>query len=61
VHYPLPLHKQLAYARYSNGSLAVSESVASRVISLPLYPDMSEQTQSEIVVVVHGALLNEAS
>jgi dTDP-4-amino-4,6-dideoxygalactose transaminase len=43
VHYPLPVHQQPAYQDlgYSYGSLPESESAASQVLSLPLFPEMS--------------------
>ena len=44
VHYPVPLHRQAAY-KYLNlpeGSLPVTERVASRVLSLPMYPELTE-------------------
>jgi UDP-2-acetamido-2-deoxy-ribo-hexuluronate aminotransferase len=48
VHYPLPLHKQPAYASYATGSLPVSETVAAQVISLPMHADLSERTLDQI-------------
>lgn len=43
IHYPIPLHLQPAY-RYLGigaGSFPVTETCASRVLSLPLYPEMT--------------------
>lgn len=41
VHYPVPLHLQPAYAQWApSWSLAVSESIARRVLSLPMGPDV---------------------
>jgi UDP-2-acetamido-2-deoxy-ribo-hexuluronate aminotransferase len=48
IHYPVPLHKQPAYARYREGSLSVSEAIASQVISLPMYSDLSPETLERI-------------
>jgi len=45
VHYPIPLHLQPAY-RYIGaeaGSFPVAEACASKVLSLPLYPEMTEE------------------
>jgi dTDP-3-amino-3,4,6-trideoxy-alpha-D-glucose transaminase len=55
VHYPTPIHLTEAYAElgFSPGSLPVSESLAERMCSLPLYPAMSEaevQRVSQAVV-----------
>ncbi len=51
VHYPVPLHQQPAYAStcHATGSLSVADSVARRVISLPMHPYMDKSTQAEII------------
>jgi dTDP-4-amino-4,6-dideoxygalactose transaminase len=45
IHYPLPIHLQEAYrgAGFEAGSFPVSETAAKRVLSLPMYPEMTEQ------------------
>jgi len=50
VHYALPVHLQPAYAGlgYSRGDLPQSEKAAEEVLSLPLYPEMTD-TQIEKV------------
>ena len=48
LHYPLPLHLQEAYhgLGYKEGDFPVTESVANRLLSLPMYPELtSEQIQ----------------
>jgi dTDP-4-amino-4,6-dideoxygalactose transaminase len=58
VHYPLPIHLMPAYsdARYREGDFPAAEACARRVLSLPIYPQMTKyQVQgvaSEIVRVV---------
>jgi len=44
VHYPTPIHLTEAYAHLGcgHGSLPVSERLADRICSLPLYPGMTE-------------------
>jgi dTDP-4-amino-4,6-dideoxygalactose transaminase len=44
IHYPVPIHLQPAYHRlgYGPGSLPQTEAAALRVLSLPMYPDLSE-------------------
>lgn len=51
VHYPVPLHSQPAYRDICNvsGDLTHSERLASRVMSLPMGPDLSETDQDRIV------------
>ncbi|MBC8340034.1 MAG: DegT/DnrJ/EryC1/StrS family aminotransferase [Proteobacteria bacterium] len=50
VYYPLPMHLQPAYAAYGDGdgSLPVSESLAKRIMSLPMHPYMEEATADTI-------------
>lgn len=51
VHYPIPLHRQAAYANIGRvvSSVAEAESAAESVLSLPFHPYMSEETQKFIV------------
>jgi dTDP-4-amino-4,6-dideoxygalactose transaminase len=44
VHYPIPLHLQGAFAGhgYARGAFPVSERIAAREISLPIYPEMTD-------------------
>lgn len=42
VHYPVPVHLQPAYA-HLRASLPVTEALAGRILSLPLYPLMPEK------------------
>lgn len=43
IHYPAPTHLQPAYADlcYHPGSLPVTEDLAGRILSLPMYPELS--------------------
>jgi UDP-2-acetamido-2-deoxy-ribo-hexuluronate aminotransferase len=54
VHYPVPLHQQPAYASRCRiqGSLAVAERLAERVISLPMGPDLREEDQDRVIAEV---------
>ncbi len=58
VHYPLAIHLMPAYAdaRYKAGDFPVAEACAHRVLSLPLYPQMTEyqveRVASEIIRLV---------
>ena len=50
VHYPKPLHMQPAYKSlgYSQGCFEVAEKMADQVISLPMHPYLSNETQRVI-------------
>lgn len=51
VHYPVPLHLQPVFAPLGlkAGSFPVAESVARRVMSLPMHPYLTEEEQKRIV------------
>lgn len=45
IHYPVPVHLQPAYENlgYVLGSLPLTEKVADEVLSLPMYPELTEE------------------
>ena len=45
LHYPIPLHLQKAYSflGYSRGDFPVAEKCADEIISLPMYPELTEE------------------
>ena len=54
IHYPIPIHLQRACAQYgyTRGMLPVTETVTERIVSLPMYPELSaEQIQTVVNVV----------
>jgi dTDP-4-amino-4,6-dideoxygalactose transaminase len=42
VYYPIPLHRQKVFADTTTVELPVTESTASRCLSLPIFPEMTE-------------------
>lgn len=56
VHYPIPLHRQPAYARlgYGHVSLPATERAASEVLSLPMYPELADEQLEQIVACVRS-------
>jgi dTDP-4-amino-4,6-dideoxygalactose transaminase len=50
IHYPVPVHLQSAYADlgYAKGSLPNTEVAADQVLSLPLHPDLTEDSVHEV-------------
>ena len=60
VHYPIPIHLQPACARYGykRGMLPVTEAVAERLVTLPMYPELTtEQIQAVVNAVKKSAAL----
>jgi len=57
VYYPIPLHKQDVYMdAYKDIHLPVTESVAEKCFSLPVYPELENDNIDTISDVIKGAL-----
>lgn len=54
IHYPTPIHLQPALAAYGykRGDLPCTEAVASSIISLPLYPELSTAQMDRVATAV---------
>ena len=57
VHYPIPPHRQPAYAALAlaEGSLPISERLHREVLSLPLWPQISEAQQVRVAEAIREA------
>lgn len=51
IHYPTPLHLQPAYATlgHERGDFPVTEKAAAEILSLPMYPQLEDWQQREVV------------
>ncbi len=53
IYYPRPLHRQPAYSAQHDGiSLPVSENLATRILALPIHPDLTDQDVDRICASV---------
>lgn len=43
IHYPVPVNKQQAFSDYKNISLPYTQSYAGQILSLPMYPELTEK------------------
>ena len=58
IHYPIPIHLQEAYADagHKAGDFPVAEQVAAEILSLPLFPHMTEEQVCEVVSALKAVL-----
>lgn len=55
IHYPYAVHQQPAYQPWvRTSSMDVTERLASTVLSLPLYPDLTDQEIQRVCNVIHA-------
>lgn len=54
IHYPLPPHKQRAYAELNNLSLPITEQIHQEVLSLPLSPVMTDDEVGKVIDEVNS-------
>ena len=60
IHYPVPLHLQQAYRGlgYRSGDFPITEDVASEILSLPMYPQLTDSRQAKVVDAVKECLMS---
>jgi dTDP-4-amino-4,6-dideoxygalactose transaminase len=58
VHYPIPLHRQPVFAGLASaaGEHPVATAAAARILSLPLFPGITEAQQERVVSTLQDAL-----
>jgi dTDP-4-amino-4,6-dideoxygalactose transaminase len=63
IHYPVPLHLCRAYSRlgFRAGDFPVAERVAQDVLSLPMYPELSQEAQRRVAAALRRAIVARES
>ena len=58
IHYPVPLHLQNAYESlgHKQGDFPVTERIAAEILSLPMFPHITEDQQARVVNAIRGFL-----
>jgi dTDP-4-amino-4,6-dideoxygalactose transaminase len=58
IHYPVPLHLQKAYIslNYSLGDFPVAERVSTEILSIPMFPQLTETQQERVAKEILGFL-----
>ncbi|MBI5141275.1 MAG: DegT/DnrJ/EryC1/StrS family aminotransferase [Nitrospirae bacterium] len=56
INYPFPVHLMRGYRflGYKEGDLPVTERLAGRILSLPVFPELSEQSVHEVITAIRG-------
>ena len=57
IHYPMPVHRQHGYAErviLSSGSLPVTESLCQQILSLPIYPELTDADVDSVIATIRG-------
>jgi dTDP-4-amino-4,6-dideoxygalactose transaminase len=59
VYYPIPFHKQecFAYLRHDPDEFPVANQASMEVLSLPIYPELTEDEQNEVIKFIMKLLL----
>lgn len=62
IHYPIPVHLQKAYAELNQpaGSFPTAEKLAGRILSLPMFPELTKEQISHVVNSIK-AFFNDAA
>ena len=62
IHYPVPVHLQKAYGElgYGRGDFPVTEAIANRFLSLPIYAELQPEQVANVVLELENASLVRA-
>lgn len=53
IHYPVPVHLQPAYKEYANFPLEITERIAGEILSLPMYPELSDENINFVIDTIN--------
>ena len=51
--YPYPIHKMKPYSKYKNSKLKFTENLSKKILSLPIYPELTQNEQKRIVKIIN--------
>ena len=59
IYYPIPIHRQPAYGHlgYGTGSLPHTERLCAEVLSLPIFPELTEAQQEKVISTLRAVLM----
>ena len=58
VYYPVPLHRQPVYENlgYQEGALPIVEQASREVVSLPVFPELTEAEREQVAAAVRAGV-----
>jgi len=58
IHYPIPVHLQKSYADLGHkvGDFPHAEAVAQEVLSLPMYPELPLESQTQVAKAIISSI-----
>jgi dTDP-4-amino-4,6-dideoxygalactose transaminase len=56
LHYPVPCHRQVAFAAWADEPLPVAEAAAGEILSLPMHPHLDDATIERVCEALHAAV-----
>ncbi len=59
IHYPVPCHRQAAYRRFATQPLPVAEEASGEILSLPMFPHMTDTQVARVCEAVQEALASK--
>ena len=62
IYYPIPIHSQPAYAhlRQQTGPLPITEQLCQQVLSLPIFPELTDQQQQTVIETLRKLLRSKS-
>ena len=54
IHYPIPVHKQVAYKEFNKISLPLTEKIQREILSLPISPVISSNSVNQLIKAVNN-------
>jgi dTDP-4-amino-4,6-dideoxygalactose transaminase len=57
IHYPTPCHLQPAFRGWSPGKLPVAERAAGEILSIPMFPGITDQQVDRVCEVLQGCVM----
>ncbi|MBI3781077.1 MAG: DegT/DnrJ/EryC1/StrS family aminotransferase [candidate division NC10 bacterium] len=57
IHYPVPIHRQEAYAEHKEAGVHLprTEEISAQILSLPIYPELENEEVSRVIAACRGA------